>query len=558
MMAKERIALLIISILLIAASCIIKPVVDQKQDVNGLIEDQVSYKDDTRDSVKEVYITVLPAKDQSKKYAHTFTELNRDTDFKDNVEIEVKILFQEGKDGSVKPGYYGFGLTDSNGRMKLRGHSTRNSAQKSYKVNLTKKAGLWHGCEIINLSKHPFDLIRIRNKLSFDYLKFVPGLTSSKTQFVHLYIKDLSEGDFEQEFKDYGLFTHVENIDTDFLKNHGLDKKGSLYKAENFEFFRYLEKIMVKTNADYKEEFFEEVLEIKGNDDHEKLIHMLDDVNNKSKHINKTIEEHFDIDNYLTWLGVNLLLGNRDTNSQNFYLYSPTDSDKWYFIPWDFDGAWGYYEQRGNKEDNLAAWQEGISNYWGSVLHRRFFKNKNNIEALSQKIESLMEVFTEENTRMLLDTYRPIISNFLSRKPDMERHPWGLEAIDQEFERLPTLIEENRKIYYKSLEKPMPVHMANPFNFGTYHIFKWDQSYDLQGDLIEYSIDISDSPGFENIIYHQEGIRDTEYIVNKLTSGKYYWRLLIQDSKGHTQISFNRYKAEDGRDYFGVQDFYIP
>ena len=46
---------------------------------------------------------------------------------------------------------------------------------------------------------------------------------------------------------------------------------------------------------------------------------------------------------WLTWLATNMLCGNFDTISHNFFVYSPSDPEApWFILPWDFDGAWGY------------------------------------------------------------------------------------------------------------------------------------------------------------------------------------------------------------------------
>ncbi len=548
---NKKIVMILIIIFLLFTSCSTENMDNQSQD-NDINKENTIIKVDEIERIKELYITVFPA-------TYTLAELNQDTNYKDDNVVEVNVLLQEGKDGGAKPGYFGYGLTDANGTMKLRGHSTRKSEQKSYKIKLNKKGGLWDKNRIINLNKHPFDTIRIRNKLSYDLLAFIPNTIPVKTQFVHVYIKDYSEGDYTQEYQDYGLFTQVENLDKDFLKNNQLDKKGYLYKAENFEFYRYPDAIKLKKDKSFDEELFERVLENKGNDDHGKIIRMLEDVNNEYKHINEVIEEHFDRDNYITWLALNLLIGNADTNSQNFFLYSPRENNKWYFIPWDFDGAWGYYNQMGIDKGLIGSWQQGVSNYWGVVLHRRFLKNNDNIEALNKKVEELSEILTEENINTLLTHYKPVILGFLSREPD-KGEEWTLEDIKGELNRLPGLIEKNKKIYYQSLENPMPVFMAEPYHLGDYYVFKWTESYDFQGDMIAYSIDISTSPYFETIVYHDEGIVDTEFIIEtkNLKPGKYYWRVGIKDSEGNEQIAFDEYIDEESRKhFFGIREFVV-
>lgn len=543
--------LVILSILFIGLVLLIISNSIGTTETNAPLADNQSVYNNNLD-VKEVYITIMPANTQPPEYAHTFTELNE----KIYEDINVKVLFQEGENGAPRVGNYGYGLTDANGVMSIRGQSTRRLSQKSYKIELNKKAGLWNGVEVVNLNKHMHDPVKVRNKLNYDLFRDVPNFTSLETQFVHLYIKDYSEGDYQQEFVDYGLFTQLENIDKDYLKNHGLDSDGWLYKAEYFEFYRYPDNLKLESDSGYSEELFEEILDIKGNRDHSKLISMLEDVNNPYIHINQVIDKHFDRDNYVTWLAVNLLVGNIDTTSRNFFLYSPTDNNHWYFIPWDYDGTLGWYDK--NTEKNfISSWQKGVSNYWGVVLHRRFLENDKNREELTSKIEELSEIITSEKIMAQLKLYEPEITDFLTNPPDNRYSADSPEEIQAEFERISKAVEINKQNYYLSLEKPMPVFMGEPINSGGHLSFSWESSYDFQGDNIEYGIAISTTPTFDNVIYHKDGIKDTEHIVDRLEPGSYFWRLEIKDSDGNVQVPFDKYMDETGIYYHGVKKFII-
>ena len=91
---------------------------------------------------------------------------------------------------------------------------------------------------------------------------------------------------------------------------------------------------------------------------------MLSDLNNYSVPIETTFPKYFDEENYFTWLAFQLLTGNVDTTSQNFYLYSPQNGDKWYFIPWDNDGAWQYEEDIAYRGIMSGYhYTQGVSNY---------------------------------------------------------------------------------------------------------------------------------------------------------------------------------------------------
>ena len=112
---------------------------------------------------------------------------------------------------------------------------------------------------------------------------------------------------------------------------------------------------------------FERVLEVKGNDDHSKLIAMLDDLNNYSVPIETTFPKYFDEENYFTWMAFQLLTGNTDTINQNFFLYSPQNGNKWYFISWDNDGAWRYEDDIVYREEGSGYnYTQGITRYWGA------------------------------------------------------------------------------------------------------------------------------------------------------------------------------------------------
>ncbi|MGH4038777.1 MAG: CotH kinase family protein [Sphaerochaeta sp.] len=522
-------------------------------DVDRSIEDDDSVYEGINDTeVKELYVTVLNTEGSSKKYDYTLQQVNDNyTGLSGDEEPVVRVIFQEGQNGVVEKGNYGYGITDYNGTMELRGQSSRLAELKSYKIELNKRA-LWDGYQVVNLNKHPFDDIRIRNKLSFDLIKDIPNITSLKTQFIHLFVKDYSQGDYSQPYVDYGLYTQSERIDRDYLENHGLDRAGNLYKAENFEFYRYEDTLRLEDDIDYNEKDFEDILEIKNGTDHSKLLNMLDDVNNKYVHINTVIDKHFDRENLLTWMAINILTDNIDTASRNYFLYSPSDSDIWYFLPWDYDKGLGAYS------DNRGLWQKGVSNYFGNVLIRRFLENKENFQDLSKKVDEVYEIMGHDKVEKLVNSYEPIALEYLQREPDNLGGFVDIEEVKEEFAKLPDEVDENYREYYESIEKPMPVFIGDPFVYGNYIQFTWSDSYDFQGDEISYTLEVSDSVEFDNIIYSKSNIKDTELIIDKLPPGHYYCRVFIDDSAGNRMGAFDIYIDIKNNIYgYGMKDFYI-
>ncbi|GGF92552.1 exopolysaccharide Pel transporter PelG [Paenibacillus abyssi] len=522
-----------------------------------LVEDKRLYERDTNDSLITLYVTVLPDKNDSNERV-TWYSLNRITERSNS--DELRAIVQEGvPDGSgPADGQFGYGTTSPNAKIGLRGNTSRYAAQKSYKIRLDDQAGLWRDQQVLNLNKHPYDFSRIRNKISFDLFKNMSDMTSLRTQFVHLYVRDLSEGGNDAApFEDYGLYTHVEQPNKMFLRTHWLDPNGQMYKAAQFEFLRYPDELKLQSDPDYDKAAFETVLEIDGREDHEKLLRMLDDVNDETISFDEVFKRHFDLDNYLTWLASNILMDNMDTNSQNFILYSPLNAEKWFFLPWDYDGGWGFYDDVPFIDRGTAPWQYGVSNYWGVTLHKRFLRNPDNVELLGNKIVELAEQLNEERIRGMVDSYRAVITPFLNRAPDINFLTEPVAQLDEELDSFASIPAARKASFFEQLEKPMPIYLGVPSAASGRLQFQWDLSYDFQKDDLYYDWAIASDPAFLNILQSAEGLTGTTYDIDPLPPGDYFWRILIRDSKGNEQIPFDSYEDESGDHYHGVSRFKV-
>ncbi|MBT3181611.1 MAG: CotH kinase family protein [Deltaproteobacteria bacterium] len=511
------------------------------------LEDDREVYDNEVPGVLNLYVEVLPG-------GATIEEVDDDTDWTDDSIPEANVRVSE--DGYT----FGNGSTSSDAKLRQRGHSARSAAQKSYRIRFDDESTEWRDLNTLELNKHPYDLSRMRQKLSFTYFQSISDFTSLITQFIHLYI----------DGTDYGLYTLIERCNEEFLQRHGLDEEGHLYKAEDFAFYRYPDNIMDPSDPNYSLEKFEEVLEIRGYDgNHEKLINMLDEVNDEEIDINTVIEDNFQRDNYLTWFAINILLQNYDTNSQNFYLYSPTNSDGWYFLPWDYDGAWDFYGQAQEAAANTRPrWTQGVSNWWNVVLHKRFLKDPDNVQALSDKVAELLNVFTDVETTQLVEILSGWIFDIVTAEPDITDLPTIADDIDDkideyvdELDRLPGIPAESYDIYADTLDRPMPVWLGDPIQGDGVIAFNWDESYDLQGDAFTYDFQVSTDPSFADadIIYESLDRESNEIEGASLDSGTYYFRVIIRgvdDPDNNWQIAFDQYEAGDNY-YYGVKQFVV-
>ncbi|GAB2721001.1 exopolysaccharide Pel transporter PelG [Paenibacillus thermoaerophilus] len=518
-----------------------------------LTEDKRVYERDTDNELKTLYITILPDKSGSGQPLDWYG-LNRLPSRMEDGKLDI--IVQEGAaDGSgPKPGMFGYGEEKANASITLRGSTAWYAPQKSYRIKLNEEAGLWLDQRTLNLNKHSSDLSRLRNKLSFDLFERIPDISSLRTQFIHLYVKDLTTGNNPSAaYEDYGLYTHVEQPNRRFLQSHMLDPNGYLYKVVFFEFQRYPDKIKQIDDPDYDKKAFEQILEIKGREDHDKLIRMLEDVNNPAISIETVIQKHFDLDNFLTWTAANILMDNMDTDANNFYLYSPLNSDKWYFLPWDYDGAWEL--QRNNT--SLHPYQNGLSNYWGSVLHNRYFRDMSHVQQLKDKMNELAKIINKENIMRLLDSYSRVVEPFLYRQPDMNYLPGRNQDFKKELQTIADTPERALARFLEDLEKPKPFYQDDVVQEDGKLIFTWGLAFDLQGDELAYDVSVSKDPRFTQVVAGKSGLKENRLEIPALPAGMYYWKVTVRDSGGHEQNSFDYYLDGDGEYHFGMREFEV-
>ena len=105
--------------------------------------------------------------------------------------------------------------------------------------------------------------------------------------------------------------------------------------------------------------------------------------------------------------------------------------------------------------------------------------------------------------------------------------------------------------FLDTLERPMPVYMSATID-GAFVEFRWDSSYDLQGDGLTYDFQLSTTTAFEagDIVAESLGLVDNvtfRYALASLPAGTYYYRVIIRDDKApgtNWQISFDSYHDE--------------
>jgi len=519
------------------------------------------YKYDDPGSVVVMYVTVRKG-NKLENTNYTWAEVNSFNKWingsrsADDVVGEAEAIVQVGNESGPLPGEFGYDAVVPNATIKIRGASSSAEIQKSYKIELNKNAGQWRGQSTLALIKHIYDISRVRNKLNFDLMKQIPHITSLRTQFVHLYVKDQTKEPWSTKFVDYGLFTQIEQVNKRFLKSHLLDPNGQLYKATSFDFEKR-DDLRTEDDPLYNEELFSNLLEIKGNRNHSKLIEMLDAINDEEIPIEYSFEKYFDEENYFTWMAYNILVGNIDTQNQNFFLYSPLNSNKWYLLPWDYDGSLDRQqrEEFGRSPDQY--FETGIANYWGGPLHSRVLRVEKYRKMLDDKINELMKFLTPERIQSMIDVYRPVVEPYVFRPPDIIYLNGTRHQFDRQYALFPSEVQANYQLYLDTLERPMPYFMDTPEISDGGMILRWDQAYNIKPQDVTYHIEISKDFNFKDVIYETDIVNVTTLTTAVPEPGTYFWRVIATNAAGKVQYSIESYIDKEEHLHDGVRSFTI-
>ncbi len=521
-------------------------------------DDSSLYTEDASPVVLYLTVTGAPA---GSGETHTWEELNaRSVDsFAVTGEETWKCaaLVQFGNETGPVYGSYGFSDTAENATVRLSGARASLRQQKSYRVELNENNGNIAGMKEFILSKSFTDPFRMTGKLAFDLLTRCDALLSTRTFFIHLYVRDRTAAE-DTLFVDYGLYTMIEPVNKRYLKNRGLDSSGELYKAVNFDFGRHEDAIMQPTNADYSADRFEELLEARGSNDYTGLIAMLEDVNDESIPIEETVAKWFDPDSLYSFLAVNLLLDNKDTDTENFFLYRPLGSDQFHIIPWDFDGSLRKEYELWRDPDYSPGWERGIFLYTDSVLFRRMMSSVNCINTLSRYMTELHStVFSGEAVQSRAEKLSDTVLNFLYELPD---RAWA-RVTEPVYERLLSglskQVNDNFYAYYDSLMTPWPFHILDPEVGEDGRVtLRWEASHALEGG-ITYDVELNNSWHFEEPLLRATEVKDTFLDAGTLEPGQYFLRVRARAESGYTQEAYESYNTEKKTLVRGVYCFYL-
>ncbi len=210
---------------------------------------------------------------------------------------------------------------------------------------LVRKERRFANLRAINL-KHTTmsnDTTRIREAYAYDLFNQI-GIWSSLTSHANLVVNigDNLTGD-------YGLYTMIEPVDKTFLRKRfgDINNEGNLYKClwkeggpASLEVFDENDPDMIGLESGRGGKPTYDLKTNKSSPDHSQMVDFVNNINSlEGAAFKNYIDQNFEIDYFLRWLAMNVLVGMPDDfwgNANNYYLYF-VPNGKVQFIPWDYD-----------------------------------------------------------------------------------------------------------------------------------------------------------------------------------------------------------------------------
>ena len=242
--------------------------------------------------------------------------------------------------------------------------------------------------EEFNLQSHYRDASFMRENVAFAFFNEI-GTPASDTRHWHVRFN----GSF------FGLFSFVEQVDEDFLRQQGLDPEGALYKANGFP------STLAKgvTEALYQKE-------TRKDEPYDDLVEFTEGINGSQRF--DYIMDHVNLPAMVNEMAGQSVIRNADRLTKNYYMYRDPETDLWQRIPWDMDGA--FSTSSGLSNENFASPLYGDTQHTqaaGQPIYQNFLLDA----ILDHKITRQMYL---RRLRSLIDAYLAEDSVYFSSSLD--------------------------------------------------------------------------------------------------------------------------------------------
>jgi spore coat protein H len=219
--------------------------------------------------------------------------------------------------------------------IQLKGNSSYNSYpgdKKPIKIAFDEYVGQkYDGLKTINLNNAFKDPTLMREKLMLDFC-LRNGIPAPRCTYARVYLN----GTY------WGLYTLVEQVNKTFLTDRFGDNDGNLFKGDPNGTLQW----MGPAASNYYSQY-----ELKTNEtanDWADLVELIDVINNTAAaNFETELELVLDAQTFIDIWASNILFSNLDSyqgSGHNYYVYHDTTEDRFKFISWDVNEAFGNFQ----------------------------------------------------------------------------------------------------------------------------------------------------------------------------------------------------------------------
>ena len=219
--------------------------------------------------------------------------------------------------------------------VKFKGNSSYNNPgkKKPFRIDFAEYIDSQNcdGLKKLVLNNGFKDPTLLREKLMLDFLN-AHGIPAPRATFARLYIDD----------RYWGLYSVLEDVGKPFLKARFGNKGGNLFKGDPHGDLTW---------KGWGQSLYEGDYELKTNEtanDWSDLLRFLNALNNTPPaQLVDSVSKYMNMENWLTYWAAHNLFVNLDSyigSGHNYYLYHNTDTDRFEWITWDVNEAFGNFQ----------------------------------------------------------------------------------------------------------------------------------------------------------------------------------------------------------------------
>lgn len=410
-------------------------------------------------------------------------------------------------------------------RVRIRGDSSRQYPKKSLKIK-SDGADFPSGSDVLNLNADWLDR---------SYLRTVMASTLFERAGVPCF--DASHARLHLNGEYHGLYIAVQNMDEAFLVDNGLNPDGNLYKATNDgasltieEDLRALWEKKAGDDADWS--------------DLEQLVVDLAAVSDQD--FAAWSQDALDLDEVISFVACNALLGNGSTYYHNYYMYrDPDGAGVWQAYPWDLDKTFAAYGATHNYDRTSS------SVLRDNPLPEHIFASPAAFAIFHARVDELVATaFNLEFYDPLIDSLRTSIEASVAADASDDVPSLLAWSAAVQMERSAGIIHRTTYLQDQLDHAPRVFRLARLDDVLQDEVtMSWRATADPDGDAVTYVLrygpDLQFDPAATTTI---DGLTDTSYTVPvALPDSTYFWQVFADD-----QVPEHRRQGTDSYSAFVV------